>query len=60
MKISIDIDLTPQEAQELFVPGELQQEFQMKTYTAYVQALQSMFVKQFDAYGFAPKEDPRS
>ena len=50
MKINIQIDLTPEEAKELFVPGDKQTEFQMKTYDAYVKALQDMVWDQVDPY----------
>ena len=50
MKINIQIDLTPDEAKELFVPGDKQTEFQMKTYDAYVKALQDMVWDQVDPY----------
>lgn len=50
MKINIQIDLTPDEAKELFVPGDKQTEFQMKTYDAYVKALQDMVWDQIDPY----------
>lgn len=50
MKIKIEIDLTPEEAQELFVPGDKQQEFMTVTYDAYVKALQDMVWDQIDPY----------
>ena len=50
MKINIEIDLTPDEAKDLFVPGDKQTEFQMKTYDAYVKALQGMVWDQIDPY----------
>lgn len=50
VKINIEIDLTPQEAQELFVPSDKQSEFQMKTYDAYVRALQGLVWDQVDPY----------
>jgi len=50
MKIKIDIEITPDEAKELFVPGDKQTEFQMKTYDAYVKALQDMVWDQIDPY----------
>ena len=48
MKINIEIDLTPDEAKELFVPGEKQHEFMTKTYDAYVAALKGMVWDQID------------
>lgn len=50
MKINIEIDLTPKEAKELFVPGDKQTEFMTKTYDAYVAALQNMVWDQIDPH----------
>jgi hypothetical protein len=50
MKIKIEIDLTPDEAKDLFVPGDKQTEFQMKTYDAYTKALQDLVWDQVDPY----------
>ena len=50
MKINIEIDLTPDEAKELFVPGDKQTEFMTKTYDAYVKALQNMVWDQIDPH----------
>ena len=50
MKIKIDIDLSPEEAKELFVPSEKQGEFMTKTYDAYVAALQNMVWNQIDPH----------
>ena len=52
MKINIEIDLTPDEAKELFVPGDKQTEFMTKTYDAYVKALQGMVWGQVDPHDF--------
>lgn len=52
MKLKIEIDGTPEEFQELFVPGDKQTEFMMMTYDAYVAALQKMIEKQIDPYNF--------
>ena len=51
MKIKIELDLTPDEAKDLFVPGDKQTEFMTKTYDAYVEALQGMVWDQIDPYG---------
>jgi len=48
MKIKIEMDLTPEEAHELFVPGDKQHEFMVKTYDAYCQALRDMVWDQID------------
>ena len=50
MKINIEIDLTPDEAKQLFVPGDKQTEFMTKTYDAYVAALQNMVWDQIDPH----------
>ena len=51
MKIKIEIDITPEEVQELFVPSEKQHEFLTKTYDAYVDALDAFMKKQIDPHG---------
>lgn len=52
MKVKLELDLTPAEFQELFVPSEKQHEFLTKTYDAYVDALQKMMWKQVDPHNF--------
>lgn len=42
MKINIEIDLTPEEAQDLFIPGEKQKEFAEAMALAYIGALQKV------------------
>ena len=39
MKIKVELDLTPQEAQELFIPGEKQAEFMAALAKAYTEAM---------------------
>lgn len=39
MKVKLEIDLTPDEAKELFVPSDKQTEFGMMLYDAYAKAL---------------------
>lgn len=39
MKLKIELDLTPEEAQELFIPGEKQAEFMAALAKAYTEAL---------------------
>ena len=39
MKIKIEVDLTPDEVQELFIPGVKQKEFAGELYKAYVGAM---------------------
>jgi len=52
MKIKIEIDMTPEEAKEMFVPGDKQTEFMQVTYNAYVKALNSMIMDHVDPYNF--------
>lgn len=52
MKVNIELDLTPEEFQELFIPSERQTEFISITYDAYVQALGDLVKKQIDPYNF--------
>ena len=52
MKVTIELDLTPEEFQELFVPSERQAEFISVTYDAYVQALGDLVKQQIDPYNF--------
>jgi len=52
MKVKLELDLTPEEFQEMFVPSEKQHEFLTKTYDAYVDALQKMMWKQIDPHNF--------
>ena len=50
MKIKIEMDLSPEEAKELFVPGDKQHEFMVKTYDAYCKALKDIVWDQVDPY----------
>lgn len=52
MKITIELDVTPDEFKELFVPSERQQEFVEVTYNAYADALRKLVLKQIDPYDF--------
>jgi hypothetical protein len=60
MKLNIEIDGTPEEFQELFVPGDKQTEFMKLTYDAYVAALQKMIAQQIDPYEFLKPFDKKS
>ncbi len=42
MKIKIEVDLTPEEAQELFIPGDKQAEFAEAMAIAYINAMQKV------------------
>ncbi|MEK9694996.1 MAG: hypothetical protein VW270_04475 [Candidatus Poseidoniales archaeon] len=48
MKIKIDLDLTPEEAKELFVPSEKSNEFYMLLYDAYTKAVHETLWKHID------------
>ena len=52
MKVKIELDLTPEEAKELFVPSDKQTEFGVKLYDAYVQAVQGVVKKHVDPFNF--------
>lgn len=53
MKINVEIDLSPEEAKELFVPGEGQQEFMRKVYTETFKAVQESATQNFfQNFGF--------
>jgi hypothetical protein len=52
VKITIELDVTPDEFKELFVPSERQQEFVEVTYNAYADALRKLVLKQIDPYDF--------
>lgn len=59
VKIKIELDLTPDEAKELFVPGDKQNEFMRVTYDAYVKAIQSTLLDHIDPYNFAGIKDKK-
>jgi hypothetical protein len=48
MKVKLEIDLTPDEAKELFVPNGKQTEFMTMLYDAYVDALHETTWKHVD------------
>lgn len=39
MKIKVELDLTPEEAQDLFIPSNKQKEFAKAMYDAYIEAM---------------------
>ena len=57
MKIKLEMDLTPEEFQELFIPGDRQEEFMVRCYDAYSEALLQMLSKQIDPYNFMKARD---
>lgn len=48
MKIKIEINLTPEEAQELFIPGDKQVEFASAMAKAYTNAMTDAAIGIFD------------
>ena len=52
MKINIELDLTPEEAKELFVPSDKQTEFMKVTYDAYVKAVQATVLDHVDPFNY--------
>jgi hypothetical protein len=57
MKIKVELDLTPDEAKELFVPSDKQVEFTDKLYAAYIDALNALVIKHIDPYNFTGLKD---
>jgi len=57
MNIEMKVDLTPEEAKELFVPSEKQSEFTVMLYDAYTKAVQNMVVKHIDPFNFTGKSN---
>ena len=57
MKIKMEVDLTPEEFKELFVPGDKQSEFTMRIYDAYTQAFTTFMQRQIDPHGMIWKKD---
>lgn len=57
MKVKIEVDLTPEEFKELFVPGDKQTEFTTRMYDAYVDAFTAIARRQIDPYGMIWKHD---
>ena len=57
MKILIELDVTPEEFKELFVPSDRQQEFVEVTYDAYAEALRRLVLKQIDPHNFTGTQD---
>lgn len=52
MKIKIELDLTPEEAKELFVPSDKQTEFGVMLYDAYTKAVHETVLKHIDPNNF--------
>ena len=57
MNIKIEIEITPEEFQELFIPSEKQTEFLTMTYDAYTKAFQQLVQRQIDPHGMIWKRD---
>ena len=54
MKVNIEIDCTPEEFKQLFIPSDKQTEFAAKAYQAMMEATQKAMIDQFRM--FAKKE----
>lgn len=52
MKIRIDIEGSPEDFQELFVPGDKQQEFIEMSFDAYTAALRDFIFHTIDPHNF--------
>jgi hypothetical protein len=52
MKVKIELDITPEEAKELFVPSDKQSEFGMMLYDAYTKAISEQVWKHIDPHNF--------
>ena len=52
MRVKVELDLTPEEAKELFVPSDKQTEFSMILYDAYVKAVQETVLKHVDPHNY--------
>jgi len=57
MKIKVEMELTPDEAKDLFVPSDKQSEFQIKLYDAYTRAVQKTVWKHIDPYNYTGMND---
>lgn len=51
VKVTVEIELTPQEFQEVFIPGEKQVEFTTMTYDAFAEGMARLAMKQVDPFG---------
>lgn len=51
MKVTVEIELTSQEFQEVFIPGDKQVEFLNQTYNAFAEGMARLAWKQVDPYG---------
>ena len=60
MKVTIEIEGSAEEFQEMFVPSDKQNEFITKTYDAYVEALQKMVMRQIDPHNFTGLRNAKS
>ncbi len=56
MKVRIEIDCTPEEFKELFIPSDKQAEFAAKAYQAMVEAAREAMLQQFSMFGQKPRE----
>ena len=57
MKIKVELECTPDEAKELFVPGDKNTEFMHLLYNSYVDVLQKTVKQHIDPYNFTGIND---
>jgi len=57
MKVKVELDITPEEFKELFVPGDKQTEFTTHVYDAYIDAFNKFMKEQIDPHGMIWKHD---
>jgi hypothetical protein len=51
VKVRIEIDCTPEEFKELFIPSDKQAEFAAKAYQAMLEAARDAMMEQFARFG---------
>jgi len=57
MKINVEIDLTPDEAKELFVPSEKQAEFGTQLYERWLEAVQKSTLDLMNPINYTKGQD---
>lgn len=60
MKVTMEIECTTEEFQDLFVPSEKQDEFIRVTYDAYVDALSNTVMRTIDPHNFLGMKNGRT
>lgn len=57
MKVKIEIDMTPEEAKELFVPSEKQAEFGSQLYEQWLASVQKSIMEAYNPMNNVKNED---